>query len=181
MEFQGNRISILNKENSLSVVIFSNRNRLKNILMLLWILTFTICGLMAIPEYTHAQDRDRKIFWLVFLSFWIYFELVVLKAFLWRLKGKEKVLLSQDVVRLKREVFGVERFKEYRVDQITNWKLIEPNASSLVNSYENAYWFIGGERISFDYYGREIRIGIQLANEEANELLAKIKHYLKSK
>lgn len=177
MQFIGNRISILDNNNKLSIVIFSNRSRFKNVLLIGWMITFTVCGLIAIPEFTHAADRDRKLFWLVFISFWAYFELVVLKAVLWRLRGKEKIVITKDVVKIMRDVTGMERYKEYRVDQISNWKRVEVNSNSILSSYENAYWFVGGERIAFDYYGREVRIGSQLNDEETGELLGKIRHY----
>src|ERR1035437_9814735 len=146
MQLIGDRISILDKENGLSIVILSYRNSFKNILIIAWMITFSICGVLAISEFRLALERDRKIFWLVFISFWVYFELVVLKAFLWRLKGKEKIIISKDVVKIKKEFSGFERYKEYRVEQISNWKRVPRDANSLVNSYENAYWFVGAER-----------------------------------
>ena len=177
MQFIGTRISIIEKENALSVVILSYRSKLKNLLVVAWMLLFSVCGILAIIEFRAAGERDRKIFWLVFISFWIYFELVVLKAFLWRLRGKEKIIFSKDSVRVKRDVTGFEKYKEYRAEQIANWRRIERDPSSLVNSYENAYWYVGGERVGFNYYGKEIRIGSQLNQEETGQLLGKIKHY----
>jgi hypothetical protein len=177
MQFISTRISILEQENKLSIVIFSYRSKLKNVLMVAWMITFSICGVLAISEFRVAADHDRKLFWLVFISFWVYFELVVLKAFLWRLRGKEKIVITKDAVKIKRDITGLERYKEYRVEQIADWKRISRDGSSILNAYENAYWFVGGECIAFDYYGREVRIGSQLSEEETGELLGKIKHY----
>lgn len=178
MQLIGNRISILEKEGKLSIVIFSYRRKMKNIFLIAWIIAFTLCGLLVLPEFKYAQENDRKIFWAVFIAFWVYFEILVLKALLWRLRGKEKIIITKDVVKIMKFVTGLERFKEYRLDQISNWKKIL-NDNGLISSYENAYWFVGGECIGFDYYGRDIRFGNQLDDEEAKALIGKIKYFVK--
>jgi len=179
MKFIGERISILEKENELSIVIFSYRNKFKNILVIAWVIIFSICGILAVSEFRHAVERDSKIFWLVFVSFWVYFELVVFKAVLWRLRGKEKILVTTDMVKIKRDISGFERFKEYSLAQTSEWGRVTTDKNSLVYSYENAYWFVGAERIRFSYYGREVRFASQLSEEETSELLGKLRQYVK--
>jgi len=179
MQYVGDRISLLEKENELSIVILSYKHPVKNFVILAWLILFSICGVMAINELIHAKEPDRRVFWMVFTGFWVYFEWMVLKACLWRLRGKEKVLLTKEALRIKREITGLESYREYRLDQVENWKMVIPDVKSITGSYENAYWFIGAERISFDYKGKEIRWACQLNKEDAGLLLGKIKHWIR--
>ncbi len=176
MQLIGDRISILEKEKELSIVILSYRHPFKNILIISWMLLFTFCGVLAFREFIGAVEHDRRIFWMVFIGFWVYFEVSVLKACLWRWRGKEKILMSPGILKIKREVSGLESYKEYRMEQTGNWKRIIPDNRSISGFYENAYWFVGGERISFDFQGQEIGLGLQLKDEDVNELVRKLKH-----
>src|SRR5574337_1959288 len=178
MQLQAKRISILEQENSLSIVIFSYRNNFKTTLMAVWVILFTLCGILAIKEFRMVTAHDKKIFWLVFTSFWIYFELVMLKAFLWRLKKKKKIILTKDIIKIQRYITGLEPYKEYRCEQAINWRRTTFAPGSMVNVYENAYWYVGGESITFDYFGSEVKIAVQLPENETSELLGKVKYFL---
>jgi hypothetical protein len=39
----------------------------------------------------------------------------------------------------------------------------------------NSYWMIGGEKLAFDYYGKEIKFALQIEESEAKALLKILK------
>lgn len=43
----------------------------------------------------------------------------------------------------------------------------------------SSYWVIAGERIAFDYYGKEIKLALQVDEEEAEGLYKLLKKKIK--
>ena len=74
MKVIGKRISILKKENLLSIVILPTTDKKKLTLLFLWILAWTTCGIIVFINYFKLLDENIKLFTIGYLSFWFYFE-----------------------------------------------------------------------------------------------------------
>jgi len=176
MEYIGKRISIKKNENhELSIVILSSKDKIKNILLFAWFFAWTVSGIIVFTSYFSVTDQNTKIAIIVWLGFWAYFEFKAFKAFTWRKFGVERIKLKDGKLFYKRDVAGRGKIKVYDFNFIKDLKIIEPKESSFIENVNNSYWVIAGEKISFDYYGKEIKIGIQLEKADADELLKVIK------
>ncbi|MBL7918186.1 MAG: hypothetical protein JNM96_07295, partial [Bacteroidia bacterium] len=91
MKVIGKRISILNKDNLLSIVILPENDKKKLFLMFLWLLAWSVCGIIVLANYFKLTTQDAKLFTIIYLSFWAYFEYKIVRAFIWRRSGKEKL------------------------------------------------------------------------------------------
>ena len=170
MEYIGKRISIKHTENELSIVILSLINKVKNRFLLLWFLLWSISGLTVLSQYFMMTDPNTKTAIIVWMGFWTYFEYKIFHAYLWRRSGKEKIKINDKKLLYKRDVLGRGKIKMYDIDFIKDIRLIEPKEDSFFENINNSYWVIGGEKLAFDYYGKEIKLGLQLDETDAKAL-----------
>ena len=175
MEYIGKRISIMRKENELSIVILSLGNRTKNIFLGCWLFLWTLCGLIVFSQFFILTDSNSKIAIIVWMGFWTYFEYKIANAFLWRIAGKEKIKMRDNKLFYKRDISGRGKIKIFETDFIKDFRVVEAKENLFFENLNNSYWVIAGEKLTFDYYGKVIKLGIQLNEADAKALLKVIK------
>jgi|ERR1019366_1047260 hypothetical protein len=181
MDYIGKRISIQRKEDELSIVILSFQNKVKNIFLFIWILLWSLSGMIVLTQYFLLIDADTKTAIIVWMGFWIYFEYKIVKAYRWRRSGKEIIKIREGKLFYKRDVSGKGKIKNYVIDFIKDLRLIEPQSNSFFKNLTDSYWVIANEKLVFDYYGTEIKFGIQLDEADAKALLKLIKNKIGSR
>jgi hypothetical protein len=175
MDFIGKQISIKRNGDETSIVILSFKDSTKNLLLLLWLFLWSVSGVIVFSQYFTTSDLNIKTVIIVWLAFWFYFEYKIFIAYLWRKQGKEIIKIKEGKFFYKKEVRGKEKAKEYSCEAIKNIRLIEIQENSFMESINNSYWTIAGERLSFDYLGAEMRFGFQLSEDDSKALLKIIK------
>lgn len=179
MEVIGERISVLTKEKLLSIVILPTTDKKRLGLLFLWLLAWTVCGVIVFINYFTLTNQDAKLFVIVYLSFWAYFEFKIAKAFSWKKFGKEKIWIQNGILHYQREINKTGKIKEFNPELIQDLKLIEVNEGDFSDFINKSFWIKGGERIQFQYQGKTIRLGMQLSDKEAQAVLQKIIRALK--
>lgn len=174
MKYIGNRISWLSSEQGLSIVILSSIDNFKKYILFFWLLAWTVCGALVFTEIFKIQDSNTKIAFIVWMAFWAYFEYKVLTAFIWRQFGKEKIKINNGNLLIKKDISGRGKTQSYQIDFIKDLRL-RTTENSFLESLNKSYWVVAGEVLAFDYYGKEIKFGIQLPENEAKEILNIIK------
>lgn len=175
MEYIGKRISIKRKEDEISIVIVSSVDKTKNLLLFIWFFLWTLSGIIVLTQYFVLTDPDTKAAIIAWMGFWAYFEYKIFKAFMWRKFGVEKIKMREEKLFYKRDVSGKGKIKVYEFDFIKDLRVIEPKENSFFENLNNSYWVIAGEKLAFDYYGKEITFGLQLEEKDAKELFRVIK------
>jgi len=164
-------------EEQLEIQVKSYKDKNKTILMAIWLVLFSACGVFALVALTEVKQHDQIIFWLVFISFWVYFEITITRALIWRIKGIEKLVLSKRGLMISKSIFGKENFKSFSIDDIEKIAKLEVKPTSLLAAYENAYWFVGGEKLIIILKSKKILFGAQLTEKEADDVLRKLKFF----
>lgn len=175
MEYIGERISIKRVENETSIVILSTVDKLKKKLLFVWFALWTVCGIIVFTQYFVMKDEQAKVAILVWLGFWAYFEYKTFKAVMWRSFGLEKIKIRDRKLFYRKAVSGRGKIKIYEFDFIKDFKVIESKENSFFENLNNSYWVIAGEKLAFDYYGKEIKFGFQLNESDAKALHKLIK------
>lgn len=175
MEYLGKRISIKKSEKEVSIIIISFSEKAKNILLFSWLFIWTVSGFVVLSQYFIIGDKNAKAMLMVWLAFWAYFEYKSFRALMWRKYGVEKIKLRENKLFYKREIAGKGKINIYEFDFIKDFRVVEFKENSFSDNMSNAYWAIGGEQLAFDYYGKEIKFGLQLNEEETNALYKLIK------
>jgi hypothetical protein len=174
MKVISERISILKKEELLSIVILPTTDRKKLGLMMLWLMAWSVCGLIVMGSYFSITDEKSRLFIIVYLSFWAYFEINILRAYIWKKWGREKLWIQNGVFHYQREINQKGKIKEYSLDLMSKLELVELRKTSLTDTLNQSFWVKGGERLSFKYQGKEIRIGMQINDEEARSVMREL-------
>lgn len=172
MKYIGQNISFKDHDNdSTTVVIMPKRELWKDIVLGAWLLLFSLVGIYIIIQLFGEYTKEQKLTFIVFLSFWAYFEFRVGKAFLWLTKGREFIKMTPGEFQLKKGIGNYGKVKRYFFDNMGPFEKISPKQTSISFQFEKSYWVVGGETISFDYQGKTIVFGRKLTDEERRLLL----------
>ncbi|MFI5149521.1 MAG: hypothetical protein ACHQRM_07280 [Bacteroidia bacterium] len=175
MEYIGNRISFLRKPDELSIVISAYSDKRKNLLLLAWILAWTLGGIVMTVYLFRVHDSQLKTMILVWMGFWLYFEYKAWKAYTWRKYGKEIVKIGKGYLFYKRDNRGAGKLRNFETASVESAGRYTAGENDLVRNFISSYWVIGGETISFRYFGKEVAFGMQLEEKDANALLQLIR------
>lgn len=96
----------------------------------------------------------------------------------WNLAGKEIIILSRDVLKVERKVFGIGSNHEYLLTKINNLRALEGEKAS-TSSSENP-WQSDEGTIAFDYGIKTIKFAQSIDTAEAEYIVEKIKAKLMS-
>jgi hypothetical protein len=178
MKLISDRVSALEKDNVLSFVILPTTEKRKLIVMLLWLIAWSVCGIIVFVNYFKLDNPEAKTFTIVYLSFWFYFEFKITRAFLWKKYGKEKIWLKNGKLFYQKEVSGKGKIKEYDLNLIEDIDVLELRPSSFADTINQSFWIKGGERIQFRHQGKVIVFGMQLTDKEAKSIVKEISTYV---
>ncbi len=173
------RVSIIEKDNVFSLVILPTTDKRKLFILFLWLLAWTVCGLIVFGNYFNITNHDAKIFILVYLSFWAYYEFKISRAFIWKKYGLEKLWIKKGKLQYQREIAGKGKIKEFDLELVTDLELIEVSGTSFADTINQSFWIKGGERLEFHCQSKVVRFGMQLSDEEAMIVYKALRNFLK--
>jgi hypothetical protein len=178
MKVIGDRISILKKEKLLSIVILPTVDKKKLGWMFLWILAWSVCGAIVFFNYFTLRDQNQKLFVIVFLAFWAYYEYKILRAFIWKKWGREKLWIQNEKIQYQREVNGKGKISSYPLELVNDLKMVEINDGVFSDFMAQSFWIKGGERLQFASQANVVRFGMQLSDNEARGVLNEIRSFI---
>ena len=185
MKWIGERISFLDKKDYLTVVIYPPNIGFKKTLILIWVLLWYAVGAVVFAQYFQDYTEKEKIVIIIFLSFWLYYAVRVTRTLLFLYFGKEYLKLDKTALRIKRATGKYGSAKQYFIENISKFEVIELKERSFQAVYEDSPWVRGADKLHFDYMGKNVSFGRKL-NEKDAELLFKllvkrIEQYLRKK
>ncbi|MDZ4665417.1 MAG: hypothetical protein SGJ15_11105 [Bacteroidota bacterium] len=178
MKVIGDRVSILKKDDLLSIVILPIKDKRKVWLMFFWLMAWTVCGIVVLANYFNVIDQNIKLFMIVYLAFWAYFEFKIVRVFIWRRSGKEKLWISGGKVHYQQEINKRGKIQEFDFSLIQDLQLIEAEETSFSTVINSSFWIKGGERIAFTCQHKNVRFGMQLTDKEAKGIMQEITNFL---
>lgn len=174
----GKRTSILRKDKTFSLVILPTDAKKKTNVLFLWLLAWSVSGVIIIANYFTLTSDKSKMMIIVWLAFWAYFEFKIVRVFMWKRFGQEKLWIKNGRMFFQQSVNGKGKIKEYDLNLVADWKLIELESTSFSDNFNQSFWVKGGERIQFTYQGKEIKFGFQLSDEDTKSIIKEIKAFL---
>ena len=79
-----------------SIVILPYTEKWRMWGLLLWIVAWTISGLLVLSNYKLAKQQEQKLFIIIFFFFWIYYEWKMISVYLWKKWGKERLWIKDN-------------------------------------------------------------------------------------
>lgn len=174
------RLSILKKENTLSIVILPTDDKRKLGVLFLWLFAWSVCGIIVFINYFTIKDANTKLGIIIYLSFWAYFEFSIARAFIWKKFGKEKLWIKNDILHYQRQINNKGKIKEFPLDLVSKLKYLEISPASFTDSINQSFWVKGGERLEFNAQAKVIRLGMQLSDEETRIVLNEVNAFIRA-
>ncbi len=179
IEVIGKRISTLKTDGVSSFVIIPTAANWKIYILFAWLFLWTISGVIITANYFTLTNANQKIMWLIWLGFWAYFEFKIGRAFIFKKFGKEKIWVKNRTLNYWKDIAGKGKKLEFDAELMKDLQLIEKNKRDFFHFMNESFWVMGGESISFMYGSKIYRVGMQLNEEDAKELLKQIKFALR--
>jgi hypothetical protein len=125
----------------------------------------------AITELSRKieQNRNQRLFLLVLIGFWCYYEFKVVRAYFYRKFGYEKIWIKNGSLFYRRDIFGKGRVRKFDVEFVDSIERIEFNEQNFFESMSRSFWSLSGENLQFSYHSKVMRFGIQLEKNEMKE------------
>lgn len=177
----GKRCSLLIKDSVFSLVILPTDDKRKTNLMFLWLMAWTVSGIIILVNYFKLTQQDAKLFVIIWLGFWGYYEFKIMRVFMWKRFGKEKLWIKNGTLHYQQDINGRGKINEYDLNLVSDLRLIAVEQKNFFDFFNQTFWVKGGERIEFSYQGKTVRLAMQLSDEDANKVLNEIKKFLKLK
>ncbi len=175
----GKRSSILIKDQVFSLVILPTDDKKKVNLMFLWLLAWSVSGVIVIANYFTLTQESAKLFIIIWLGFWAYFEFQIVRVYMWKRFGKEKLWIKNGSLFYQQDINGKGKIKEYDANLVSNFELVELTKGSIADTFSQTFWVKGGERIEFTCQSNKIRFGMQLEDDDAKKIISALKKFLK--
>ncbi len=168
------RIKVIKDGNvSIQVEISQRIPRWQESLLLAWLGGWTYCGGVFIYYAVVSQATSDKIFFIISSSAFLYFFVRIVKVFLWRVMGKEKLIISSNQLTIQNAFGSWGRKEVLKLSVMQKMGLIKSDSANFFAFLEDRFWVMGGERIGFVHGSTQYRIGKQL-NVRESELLLQV-------
>lgn len=170
---------IVEKKPQTEISIKAYFDNQKQFLLTIWLILWSAGGIGIITQFFTPLSSDLKIYLVVWLGFWAYFEYKVIYAFRWRKYGIEKLQFEEEVLLIMREIAGRAIPARYDKNKIKNVRIFKPDNVSVFTALSQSYWSPGDPKVVFEYQGIEIYFGLELKDDEAKKLADLVKKELK--
>ena|SRR5690554_78863 len=185
MKWIGERISFVDKKDSISFVIYPPKIGRKKILILVWFALWVLIGGYVSAQFFQDYTQEEKLALFIFMVFWFYFAMRVLRTILFLFFGKEYIKLDKNSLRIKKATGSYGKSKQYFLENITKLNLIVLKDNSFQKVYDDSAWVRGTNRIEFEYFQKRHSFGRKLEEKDAKmmfQILTKrIEKFVKSK
>lgn len=168
------RITIDKKNDQLAVTILAFKDSGKQKMLLVWILLFSLCGIAIISQFFGNYDNSTKIFFGVYIAFWLFFEFKVIYAYRWRKSGLEFITVEKEAIILTKQIGKRGITQSYLKNEISDLRIFENADNNFIKSMTTSYWNINKYTLAFNVKNQIIPFAIDLTKKEANKILLAI-------
>lgn len=167
----GDRVSYKNHGDYTTVIVSSKIDKWKETLLLTWILGWTVCGVGFIYYlFWGGFPKEERLALMAMTAFWLFFEVRIVKTFLWRKFGMEFIKIDKDLMTIKSSINKYGKAIPYQLGRVKEVKALDQNPKAFNKVMNDSFWVMGQGSINFVYDGKDVRLGMQLEKNEADQL-----------
>lgn len=162
-----------------SLVIIPYTDKWRLWALFVWILSWTISGLIIIGSYRFVHSEQQKLFILIFTFFWIYYEWKIIQVFMWRKWGKERLWIKEDALYAEEQsTFNRPKIRYWKLRDINEIALVEFDEKSFSDFLSDSFWNKGKPRMRINVLGKNYFLGYQLSDKEAKEVVCELRRQM---
>ena len=171
------RIQINKQVDKLEIVIKAFCDDKKQKMLMIWIGLFSLCGLAIISQFFGEYDAGTKVFFGVYVAFWLFFEFKVIYAYRWRRYGEERIIIEKDSLFLIKTIKERGVTQSYKLEEIKNIDFYKNANGSFVKSMNSSYWNINKYQLMIQLEKTMIPFAIDIENRDAKKILNEIRNF----
>ncbi|MBL4594482.1 MAG: hypothetical protein JKX68_11810 [Flavobacteriales bacterium] len=172
-----NRIQVTKDDSKLEIVIKAFYDENKQKMLLLWIVLFSFCGIAILSQFFEDYDSGTKVFFGVYVAFWLFFEFKVIYAYRWRKYGEEKIIIENNQLFLIKTIGKRGITQQFSLDEIKSIDFYKDANGGFVKSMNTSYWNINKYQLMIELEKTVIPFAIDLENRDAKQLLNEIRNF----
>jgi len=176
-----NRVKIKQDNGEWSLTMLAFKDDAKQRMLILWIVLFSICGIAIFSQFFGNYSAGTKIFFGVYIAFWLFFEFKVVYAYRWRKYGLEYLTVEENDLILTKQIGKRGITQKYDRSKIVSLRLFENGDTDFIKSMTTSYWNINKYALAFDFEDKVIPFGIDLDEKQANRVLKALRNELEKK
>ena len=171
----GDRISFEKHEGFFTVIISTKIDKWKENSMLGWLIAWTFCGCSFIYYFFNGfLNGNEKLTLFVMIVFWLYFQIRITRAYLWRRFGIEFIRIDEDRLTIKRSILGYGRAIPIVTSNIEKITPADLNEKSYAKVFNDSFWLIGKGTIHMKAKDNDVYFGSQLGAQDSSKLAKEI-------
>lgn len=174
-----NRIIIKKDKEGLTIVIKALLEAKKQQILILWIFLWSFCGVAIFSQFFLDYDNPTKIFFGVYIAFWMFFEFKVVYAYRWRKHGIEKISIQNQELTLTKEIGKRGITQKFEFSEIEELRLFKNDGNRFFKEMNNSYWTVNKYSLAFDAEKLLVPFAIDLSEKEAKMVLKELKEALR--
>ena len=130
-----------------------------------------------VPEIIKNGITDDIFMYLIILLFLIPIGLALIFLLMWNLFGRENIIITDDILKVKRSIFGMGFEKEYILTEVKNIRLSNSRVYFFNMRYLLESLGYGGGILAFDYGMKTINFAGSIEEAEGHKIINIIKDW----
>lgn len=171
------RVQIIKEKGKLEVVIKAFYDDKKQKMLLMWIVLFSFCGIAILTQFFEDYDAGTKVFFGIYVAFWLFFEFKVIYAYRWRKYGEEKIIVENNQLLLIKTIGKRGITQRFDLNEIKKIDFIKVEDGGFVKSMNTSYWNINKYQLMLQLEKTMVPFAIDLENKEAKQILNEIRSF----
>jgi len=172
-----NRVTISKNGAKLEIVIKAFLDKKKQQMLLLWVLLFSLCGISIIAQFFETYDAGTKVFFVIYVAFWIFFEYKVIYAYRWRKLGEEKIIVEENELFLIKNTGARGITQSFKLEDIKKFDFFKDESGAFVKSMNTSYWNINKYHLVLHLHDSTIPFGIDLESKDAKNIINELRKF----
>ncbi len=171
----GARVSIEGGPEGLEIVIPAGRSLFLAVFLGMWLVGWAMGEIQALSQVLSGRTGLSGPVLLFWLLLWTAGGLLALYVWLWRLVGKERILMGASALCIKRDILGFGRGRVYELRKVHRLRVV-PAATGRPNRDAAARFSgLAGGAVEFEYENRAIQFGFSIDETEARTIVERMR------
>ena len=174
VELSKGRAIIDEQPHGIEIVIPTKKNYFLILFLGFWIVGWAFGEVSAINTLLNGESTSQILFLIIWLGAWTVGGGFAFFIWVWNLKGKEIIRITNKELQYIKNFVVFSRSKEYEINNIKNLR-IDNKANSIFNFNAGLeFWGLTGGAIAFDYGYSTHKFGSCLDEAEAKNIVETI-------
>lgn len=171
------RIKINKDEAKIEVVIKAFYDAKKQKMLLLWIILFSFCGVAIVFHFFGSYDSATKLFFAVYVSFWLFFEFKVVYAYRWRKYGEERIIINNNELLLIKAIGKREITQRFKMEEIKKIDFYKDANAGFIKSMNASYWNINKYHLALNLEKSVIPFALDIISKDAKGIINELRKH----